>query len=56
MRTWALARWQHIAAAVNLFEIEELAALRAERAKTPQQLGDLPLIVLTRALADETGL
>ena len=50
MRTWALARWQHVAAAVNPFDIEELAALRAERTKSPHQLGDMPLIVLTRAL------
>jgi pimeloyl-ACP methyl ester carboxylesterase len=55
MRTWALARWQHSAAAVNPFESEELAGLRAERAKSEHPLGDLPLIVLTRGISDETG-
>jgi hypothetical protein len=29
MRTWALARVEHVAAAVNPFEAEELAGLRA---------------------------
>jgi len=32
MRAWALGRWQHIAATFNPFELEELAALRADHA------------------------
>jgi len=55
MRTWALARWQHVAAAVNPFESEELAAMRAERARNARPLGDMPLVVLTRGMTDETG-
>ena len=55
MRTWALARWQHVAAAVNPLESEELAALRADRAKNDHPLDNLPLLILTRGIADETG-
>jgi hypothetical protein len=44
---------EHIAAGVNLFEHEELAALRAERMKSKYPLGDKPLIVLTRGIPDE---
>ena len=50
MRTWALGRWQHQAAASNPFELEELAALRADHARAMH-----PLIVLTRGMADEKG-
>jgi pimeloyl-ACP methyl ester carboxylesterase len=56
MRTWALGRWQHQAAASNPFELEELAALRADHARGMPPLGDMPLIVLTRGIADEKGL
>jgi hypothetical protein len=52
MRSWALGRWQHIAAAVNPFEAEELAVLRGERLKNAQLLGDLPLVVLTRGVPE----
>jgi pimeloyl-ACP methyl ester carboxylesterase len=55
MRTWALARWQHVAAAVNPFEIEELMGLRAERQKSEHPLGELPLVILTRGVAEEEG-
>jgi pimeloyl-ACP methyl ester carboxylesterase len=55
MRTWALAQVGHVAAAVNPFEHEELALLRAERTKTAHPLGDMPLIVLTRGISDEDG-
>jgi pimeloyl-ACP methyl ester carboxylesterase len=55
MRTWALSRWQHLAAAVNPVEIEELALLHAERAQREHPLGDMPLVVLTRGLPDEEG-
>ncbi len=55
MRAWALGQLGHIAAGVNPFEIEELAALRAERAKSEYPLGAKPLIVLTRGLAEESG-
>ena len=55
MRTWTLARWQHLAAAVNPVESDELAALRAEQDRTDYPLGNRPLIVLTRGIPDETG-
>lgn len=53
MRAWTLAQLGHIAAGVNPFEHEELAALRAERMKSKYPLGDKPLIVLTRGIPDE---
>jgi pimeloyl-ACP methyl ester carboxylesterase len=55
MRAWALAQVGHVAAAVNPFEHEELAGLRAERAKSEHPLGDIPLIVLTRGKSEEEG-
>ncbi|HEU0176190.1 MAG TPA: alpha/beta hydrolase [Blastocatellia bacterium] len=55
MRAWALAQIGHIAAAANPFEHEELAGLRAERAKSEHPLGDMPLIVLTRGKSEEEG-
>jgi pimeloyl-ACP methyl ester carboxylesterase len=55
MRAWALAQVGHIAAAVNPVEHEELAGLRAERAKGEHPLGDMPLIVLTRGISEEKG-
>ena len=54
MRTWALGRLGHVAAAVNPVEHEELAELRA-RARVAHSLGALPLVVVTRGLADERG-
>jgi pimeloyl-ACP methyl ester carboxylesterase len=55
MRTWALGRWQHQAAASNPFELEELASLRADHARAVHPLGDMALIVLTRGRAEEEG-
>jgi pimeloyl-ACP methyl ester carboxylesterase len=55
MRTWVLGRWQHSAAGVNPVELEELAALRADHAKTTHAFGDIPLIVLTRGIAEQDG-
>jgi pimeloyl-ACP methyl ester carboxylesterase len=55
MRTWVLSRWQHLAAHVNPVEAEELALLRAQRAKGGDPLADMPLIVVTRGLPDEDG-
>jgi len=55
MRSWALAQVGHVVAAVNPFEAEELALLRAERLGSASPLGDMPLVVLTRGIADETG-
>jgi pimeloyl-ACP methyl ester carboxylesterase len=55
MRTWALAQLGHVAAAVNPFEHEELAVLRAERERGGYPLGDVPLVVLVRGIPDEDG-
>lgn len=55
MRQWALGQLGHIAAGVNPFEMEELAALRAEQAKSEYPFGDKPLIVLTRGIPEEHG-
>src|SRR6185295_10830765 len=55
MRTYVLGQVRHVVAAVNPFELEELAEIRAERARTPHPLGDLPLVVITRGLPDEHG-
>src|SRR5262249_6879540 len=55
MRAWALAQVGHSAAAVNPFEHEELASLRALRTKSEHPLGDLPLVVLTRGISEEEG-
>jgi hypothetical protein len=55
MRAWALSRWQHAAAAVNPVESEELMGLRTERLKSEHPLGDLPLVILTRGIAEENG-
>jgi pimeloyl-ACP methyl ester carboxylesterase len=55
MRTWALGEIGHVAAGVNPFEHEELAALRAARTGTEYPLGELPLVVITRGVPDENG-
>jgi uncharacterized protein (TIGR02145 family) len=55
MRGWALGQLGHIAAGVNPFEIEELAALRAQQVKSEYPFGDKPLIVLTRGIPEEHG-
>ena len=55
MRTWALGRVEHVVAAQNPNENEELAKLRAARVKGPYPLGDLPLDVVVRGIAEETG-
>jgi pimeloyl-ACP methyl ester carboxylesterase len=55
MRTWALGQVGHVAAAVNPFEAEELADMAAERKKSVYPLGDMPLLVLTRGIAEEEG-
>lgn len=55
MRAWALGTVKHIVAGVNPWEVEaeELAGLRAERAKSEYPYGDMPLVVLTRGLTDD---
>jgi pimeloyl-ACP methyl ester carboxylesterase len=55
IRSWALGRVGHVVAAVNPFEPEELAELRALSARETVALSALPLIVITRGIADESG-
>ena len=55
MRTWTLARWQHVAAASNPVELEELADLRAQQGRVEHPMGDRPLVVLARGLPEEDG-
>jgi len=55
MRTWALGKVGHVAAAYNPFEHEELAELRAFQSRSQHPLGDMPLIVLTRGLPEDTS-
>lgn len=55
MRTWALGRVGHVVAAVNPFEAEELAELRATSAREAVALSAIPLVVITRGIADESG-
>jgi len=55
MRAWARGQLGHIAAGVNPLMMEELAALRAEQAKSEYPFGDKPLIVLTRGIPEEHG-
>jgi len=52
MRTWTLGQLKHALSNDNPVEAEELGLLRADRARSPHPLGDLPLVVLSRGLAD----
>jgi len=54
MRAWTLGQVGHAVAAVNPFEYEELALLRAEQAKSKYPFGDMPLIVLARGRSEDT--
>jgi pimeloyl-ACP methyl ester carboxylesterase len=53
MRTWTLGQLKHALSNDNPVEAEELALLRADRARSPHPLGDLPLVVLSRGRAEE---
>jgi hypothetical protein len=55
MRVWSLSQIKHAASNDNPFEVDELAAMLAERKKRENVLGDLPLIVISRGLPDEDG-
>jgi pimeloyl-ACP methyl ester carboxylesterase len=54
MRAWAMAHIGHILAGVNPVEHEELAALRAQRTLATHPLAELPLVVVTRGVADDS--
>jgi pimeloyl-ACP methyl ester carboxylesterase len=55
MRTWAYSQIKHWTQGNNPFEPEELALLRAERAKSEHPYGEMPLVVLTRGLSEDGG-
>jgi len=55
MREWSLSQIKHAASNDNPFESEELAAMLAERKKKQNVLGGIPLIVVSRGLAEEDG-
>jgi pimeloyl-ACP methyl ester carboxylesterase len=54
-RAWALGRVGHIVAGVNPLLEEELALLRTAREQNPNLYGDMPLVVITRGIPDESG-
>ena len=54
MRSWALGQVKHWASGDNPFEHEELAAIRAVRTGSEHPLGELPLLVITRGVADDS--
>jgi pimeloyl-ACP methyl ester carboxylesterase len=55
MRLWATAQIKHYGPSDNPFEPEELAGLAAERAANPHPFGDLPLVVITRGVIEDSG-
>jgi pimeloyl-ACP methyl ester carboxylesterase len=54
MRTWSLSRWQHFVAGSNPAESDEVVDLMT-REKGEHPLGNMPLVVMTRGIPDETG-
>src|SRR4051795_10449630 len=55
MRTWSYAQVKMHITNDNPFEAEELGTLRAQRTRTAHVLGDLPLIVLSRGLPEDSS-
>jgi hypothetical protein len=55
MRTWSYAQVKMHISNDNPFEAEELAILRPEGTRTVHLLGDLPLIVLSRGLPEDSS-
>jgi pimeloyl-ACP methyl ester carboxylesterase len=55
MRTWSYAQVKMHISNDNPFEAEELGILRAERTRTEHVLGDIPLIVLSRGLPEDSS-
>lgn len=52
MRTWSFGQIKHWASNDNPFEGEELAALLARWTTTPYPLADMPVVVLSRGVAE----
>src|SRR3954463_103410 len=55
MRSWSYAQVKMAISNDNPFEAEELGLLRAERTRTEHLLGDMPLIVLSRGLPEDSS-
>jgi pimeloyl-ACP methyl ester carboxylesterase len=55
MRTWSYGQVKMHISNDNPFEAEELGVLRAQRTRTAHVLGDLPLIVLSRGLPQDSS-
>jgi pimeloyl-ACP methyl ester carboxylesterase len=55
MRAWAFSQLKHWATNDNPFEGEELAAMLVQQGKKEHPLGDMPLIVLSRGMAENAG-
>jgi pimeloyl-ACP methyl ester carboxylesterase len=55
MRTWSYAQVKMHISNDNPFEAEELGILRAQRTRTEHVLGDMPLIVLSRGLPQDSS-
>lgn len=55
MRTWSYAQVKMHISNDNSFEADELALLRAERNRTEHPLRDMPLVVLTRGLSEDSS-
>jgi len=55
MRTWSYGQVKMQISNDNPFEGEELGTLRAQRTRTAYVLGDLPLIILSRGLPEDSS-
>lgn len=55
MRSWNMAQIGPMASGHNPHDIEELALLRAHRASAQHPLGDMPVIVFTRGIPEDTS-
>ena len=55
VRAWATAQIKHAASNDNPVEAEELGLLRAERTRRPDPYDGLPLIVLSRGVAEDSA-
>ena len=55
MRSWATSQVKHAAASNNPYDGDELLALQAARKAQQYPLGDMPLVVLTRGRAEQSG-
>jgi hypothetical protein len=55
MRTWSYAQLKMHVTNDNPVEAEEFALLRAQRARPEPAMGDMPLVVLSRGIPDDSS-